>query len=89
MKHVVFALLLLTACVQRPAPVANDAQGDLGDPTSKHKVMYDRNHWSGMAKCRWAMAIDHAHCTCGAACVTGADDSCTAASHAAIGSPGP
>ena len=26
MKHIVFALLILTACVQRPAPVASDTQ---------------------------------------------------------------
>ena len=26
LKHVAFALLILTACVQRPAPVASDTQ---------------------------------------------------------------
>ncbi|HEY8309119.1 MAG TPA: molybdopterin dinucleotide binding domain-containing protein, partial [Gemmatimonadaceae bacterium] len=40
------------------SPVATDAQGDFGDPTSKDKGMYDPNHWSNMAKRRWAMTID-------------------------------
>ncbi len=52
------------------SPVANDAQGDLGDPKSKDKGQYDPNHWSGVAKRRWAMTIDLARCTGCAACVT-------------------
>ncbi len=52
------------------SPVANDAQGDLGDPKSKDVGQYDPNHWSGVAKRRWAMTIDLARCTGCAACVT-------------------
>ena len=52
------------------SPVANDAQGVLGDPNSKDKGMYDPEHWSGMARRRWAMTVDLARCTGCSACVT-------------------
>ncbi|MBK5189256.1 MAG: 4Fe-4S dicluster domain-containing protein, partial [Gemmatimonadaceae bacterium] len=51
------------------APVAQDAQGDLPSDDNK-KGMYDPNHWSGMAKRRWAMTVDLARCTGCSACVT-------------------
>ncbi|MGH7655397.1 MAG: molybdopterin-dependent oxidoreductase, partial [Gemmatimonadaceae bacterium] len=52
------------------SPVANDAQGDLGDPKSKDKGQYAPDHWADVAKRRWAMTIDLARCTGCSACVT-------------------
>ena len=52
------------------SPVANDAQGALGDQDSKDKQMYSTKHWSGMARRRWAMTVDLSRCTGCSACVT-------------------
>ncbi len=50
--------------------LAADAQGDLISKDAKDGGMYDPEHWSGMAKRRWAMTVDLARCTGCSACIT-------------------
>jgi anaerobic selenocysteine-containing dehydrogenase/Fe-S-cluster-containing dehydrogenase component len=56
------------------APVAADAQGNLGAPTAAdsgtHLGLYDPKNPLGMARRRWAMTVDLARCTGCSACVT-------------------
>ena len=56
------------------SPVAADAQGELGSPSSPNqgtmRGMYDPKHPTGMTGRRWAMTVDLARCTGCSACVT-------------------
>jgi molybdopterin-containing oxidoreductase family iron-sulfur binding subunit len=52
------------------APVANDAEGELGDAKANDKGMYAPDHWSTARNHRWAMTVDLARCTGCSACVT-------------------
>ena len=52
------------------SPIAADAQGELADSSAAQLGMYDPDHWSGMARRRWAMTVDLARCTGCSACVT-------------------
>ncbi len=53
------------------SPLAADAQGAIGSGDDwKEKGMYAPEHWSNMAKRRWAMTVDLARCTGCSACIT-------------------
>ncbi|HEV8497395.1 MAG TPA: molybdopterin-dependent oxidoreductase [Gemmatimonadaceae bacterium] len=56
------------------SPVAADAQGELGSPTSADqgtkKGLYRDDDIRGMTKRRWAMTVDLARCTGCSACIT-------------------
>ncbi len=52
------------------SPVAADAQGEMANPLSKDKGMYNPEHPTKAEARRWAMTIDLARCTGCSACVT-------------------
>jgi molybdopterin-containing oxidoreductase family iron-sulfur binding subunit len=52
------------------SPVAADAQGEVANPLSKDKGMYNPEHPTKAEARRWAMTIDLARCTGCSACVT-------------------
>jgi molybdopterin-containing oxidoreductase family iron-sulfur binding subunit len=52
------------------SPVAADAQGEMANPLSKDKGMYNPEHPTKAEARRWAMTIDLSRCTGCSACVT-------------------